>query len=85
MHCKVPHRVQLKNEAKLSDMCHMVDELSKYIPCEEVVKSLAIGGEDISCDKSKIFQLLLIGHQLTIARACSAIVLRYTCISTQLH
>jgi len=68
--------VQLKNEAKISDMCHIVNELTKYVPYEEVIESLTVDGEDFSCDKSKLFQLLLFGDQLTIARACSAIVLR---------
>ena len=57
-------------------MCHIVNELSKYVPCEEVVESLTVGGKDFSCDKSRLFQLLLFGDQLTIARARSAILLR---------
>lgn len=66
----------MKNEAKLSDMCHIMDGLSKYVPYEEETEKLMVGTEHFSCDKSKVFQLLFFGDQLTIARARGALVLR---------
>jgi len=68
--------VQLKNEAKLSDMCHIVEGISEHVPCREVKEDVFVNGEKFSYDCSHLFQLLFFGDQLTVARARGAMTLR---------
>ena len=68
--------MQLKNEAKISDMCHILDDLSNHVPFKQVLEDITIDGETFNYDMSHVFQLLFFGDQLTVARARSAVTLR---------
>lgn len=58
-------------------MCHIIGDMSKYVPSEKAVRSITIDGEEHTYDTSEVFQLLFFGDQLTVARARSALALRY--------
>ena len=73
----MPLGIQLKNEAKLSDMCHILTDLSQYIPAQKRTKCIEIEGESYTHDMSEVVQILFFGDQLTVARARGASVLRY--------
>ena len=59
----------MKNEANLGDMCHIVGDLSKYVPSVN-------SEEEPETSATKVVQLLFFGDQLTVERARGAMVLR---------
>jgi len=66
---QVPLGVILKNEANLGEMCHIVGDLSKYVPSN-------CGYAEEHPSQCQVMQLLLFGDQLTVERARGAMVLR---------
>ncbi|XP_065908049.1 uncharacterized protein [Dysidea avara] len=72
----VPLGLVLKNEAKLKDMTEILDDLSKYVPVHVASRTETIEGKSFDIDDSRLFQILLFGDQLTVARARGAIGLR---------
>jgi len=62
--------VTLKNEANLGDMCHILNDLSKYV-------SSAVSNDPEGGSRVRIVQLLFFGDQLTLERARGAMVLRF--------
>ena len=67
----MPLGICLKNEAKLSDMCQIMDILSQYIPVQKEEAQ-----RQDTHDRSKVIQILFFGDQLTVARARGSIALR---------
>ena len=59
-------------------MCKILDELDTYVPAVPSTKTILIDGEEYEVDATKIHQILLFGDQLTVARICSASVIRCT-------
>lgn len=68
--------IQLKNEAYLVEMAHIMASFNQYVPIEESITSLQVNGREHTYDSSKVFQLLFFGDQLTAARARGAQTLR---------
>lgn len=73
---KVPLGVQLKNEAKVVEMCSILDAHSKFIPIHEQTETVNSGGKQGVVDKSKVVQVLLFGDQLTVERVRGGMSLR---------
>jgi len=60
----------------LTEMCEILQSFNCYVPSQKVTKQITVHGRDYQYDDSKLFQLLLFGDQLTVARARSAMLLR---------
>lgn len=63
----------MKNESHLGEMCHILSDLSKYVP---LVDNSNAEEPSTSRSTSKVIQLLFFGDQLTVERARGAKVLR---------
>ena len=59
-------------------MCSILDVLATYVPAIESSKTVVIEDEEYEVDATKVYQLLLFGDQLTVARIRSASVIRCT-------
>lgn len=75
---QVPLGIQFYNEAKISDMCHILDALNYYVPAKKCTKAVVIEGKDYNIDDSRVFPVLLFGDQLTVARVRSSSIIRST-------
>lgn len=73
---QVPLGIILKNEAKLTEMAEILDNLNQYIPVHESTINSTIEGKSYEFDNSKLIQILLFGDQLTVARSRGAAALR---------
>ena len=73
---QVPLGIILKNEAKLTEMAEILDNLNQYIPVHESTINRTIEGKSYEFDNSKLIQILLFGDQLTVARSRGAAALR---------
>ena len=49
-------------------MCSILDVLATYVPAIESSKTIVIEDEEYEVDATKVYQLLLFGDQLTVAR-----------------
>ena len=67
--------IQFHNEAKITEMCKVLDELGTYVPAVPSTKTILIDGEEYEVDATKIHQILLFGDQLSVARIRSASVI----------
>uniref|UniRef100_A0A1X7VUI6 DUF6589 domain-containing protein n=1 Tax=Amphimedon queenslandica TaxID=400682 RepID=A0A1X7VUI6_AMPQE len=73
----VPLGVILRNENKIDEMSKILDELHKYVPAKEVSSQNTLpNGESEEVTDDKLYQILIGGDQLTVARARSAIGIR---------
>ena len=59
-------------------MCSILDVLATYVPAIESSKTVVIEDEEYEVDATKVYQLLLFGDQLTVARIRSASLIRCT-------
>ena len=72
----MPLGVQPRNEIYLTEMCEILQSFNCYVPSQIDTNKIAVNGGDYQYDNTKLFQLLLFGDQLTVARARSAMLLR---------
>jgi len=75
---QVPLGVQLKNEARIIEMCSILDAHNKFVPVHEHTEVFNCQGKEAIVDKSSVVQLLVFGDQLTVERIRGATSLRRT-------
>lgn len=75
---QVPLGVELKDENKTDEMCHILDSAHKYVPAISEDRSLILPSGKVSKYTKPIRGRLFGGDQLTVARARGAIDIRFT-------
>ncbi len=74
---QVPVGVLLFNENKVDEMCKILDELHKYVPAKKTHTEITLpDGGTLPHDDYKLYQVLLGGDQLTVARVRGAVAIR---------
>ena len=69
--------MQLLNEIYIDEMCHIMDNLHKYVPSLAYEKKVKLpSGHEITVNDAILCEILLGGDQLTVARARSSIAVR---------
>ena len=57
VHMKVPLGIMFHNEAKIIDMCHILNALDHYVPAKKCTKVISDDetGEEFEVDDTKVF------------------------------
>jgi len=90
----VPLGISFHNEAKISEICKILDTLDQYVPAERAIKIMRDEDGEFEVDDTKVYnyckkiyivylciqvyKLFLFGDQLTVVIICSATVIRST-------
>lgn len=60
------------------EMYNILGETDTYVPAIPSTKTILVDDEEYEVDATKVHQLLFFGDQLTVARVCSASMIRHT-------
>ena len=64
-------------------MCHIMEKLHKYVPTITQERTVNLpNGETFKCDDTKMWELLMGGDQLTVARCRGAAAIRSSHVSS---
>lgn len=67
----------MHNENKLDEMCTIMEGLHKYVPSKPITNRIRLeSGETLEHHDAALHQILLVGDQLTVARARGAQAIR---------
>ena len=69
---QVPLGVQLLNENKTNEMCHIMKALHKYVPTKSIEKTYHLHDKDMVCEEGHHHKILFGGDQLTVRRSRGA-------------